>query len=321
MLANDPLLRPFLDTTGDDARRRAMETLVVERVRPLVARILARYRAVTLTDADVEDLTATIDLKIVGRLQQLSAAPDEAIERLDDYVATLAYNVVYTFLRTRYPERTRLKNRLRYLFTHDAELTLWETDDGSVCGLKSWEGRAPLTQTAALRNIPLDRDSPATAMRALLRLSNAPLLLDDIVRIAAAAWGVFEVRIVDGAYERESRDSDPESLMIAREEVELLWNEVLELPPKQRAALLLNLRDAAGRNALEILVFTNIASIDAIANATGITPEKLSEIWNELPLNDKAIASTLGQTRQQIINLRKSARERLARRIEWRRRP
>jgi len=109
--------------------------------------------------------------------------------------------------------------------------------------------------------------------------------------------------------------------MIAREEVELLWNEVLELPPKQRAALLLNLRDAAGRNALEILVFTNIASIDAIANATGITPEKLSEIWNELPLNDKAIASTLGQTRQQIINLRKSARERLARRIEWRRRP
>ena len=82
-----------------------------------------------------------------------------------------------------------------------------------------------------------------------------------------------------------------------------------------------DIRKVAGRNALEILVFTNIASIDAIANATGITPEKLSEIWNDLPLNDKAIASTLGQTRQQIINLRKSARERLARRIEWRRRP
>jgi hypothetical protein len=35
-----------------------------------------------------------------------------------------------------------------------------------------------------------------------------------------------------------------------------------------------------------------------------------------LPLDDATIAGLLGLTRQQVINLRKSARERLARRLK-----
>lgn len=38
--------------------------------------------------------------------------------------------------------------------------------------------------------------------------------------------------------------------------------------------------------------------------------------WNELPLAATMIAELLGETRQQVINLRKSARERLARRMK-----
>jgi len=43
--------------------------------------------------------------------------------------------------------------------------------------------------------------------------------------------------------------------------------------------------------------------------------ERLASLWNKLPLQDADIALLLGITRQQVINLRKSARERLARRV------
>jgi hypothetical protein len=43
--------------------------------------------------------------------------------------------------------------------------------------------------------------------------------------------------------------------------------------------------------------------------------QEFAKLWNNLPLEDTTIAQNLGVTRQQVINLRKSARERLARRM------
>jgi hypothetical protein len=44
--------------------------------------------------------------------------------------------------------------------------------------------------------------------------------------------------------------------------------------------------------------------------------EKFAAVWNELPWEDAAIALYLGLTRQQVVNLRKCGRERLARRMK-----
>jgi hypothetical protein len=52
-----------------------------------------------------------------------------------------------------------------------------------------------------------------------------------------------------------------------------------------------------------------------------MTSDRLAAIWEELPLDDQAIASILGVTRQQVINLRKSGRERLQRRMASHSRP
>jgi hypothetical protein len=79
--------------------------------------------------------------------------------------------------------------------------------------------------------------------------------------------------------------------------------------------LLLNLRDHEGGNALTLFVLLGIAGIDRLAAAVGMSANELAEIWSELPLGDAAIAARLGVTRQQVINLRKSARERLRRRL------
>jgi len=97
-----------------------------------------------------------------------------------------------------------------------------------------------------------------------------------------------------------------------------LWQEIRQLPPRQAAALILHLRDSRGRDAASLLPLTGTASLRDISRAVGLAPEKLAEIWNRLPLEDATIAGLLQVTRQQVINLRKSARERLARRMRAR---
>jgi hypothetical protein len=87
------------------------------------------------------------------------------------------------------------------------------------------------------------------------------------------------------------------------------------LPVRQRVALLLNLRDDRGGSALAILPLLNIASIREIADVLEMAAEDLAALWNELPLEDAAIARRIGATRQQVSNLRKCARERLLRRL------
>lgn len=97
--------------------------------------------------------------------------------------------------------------------------------------------------------------------------------------------------------------------------LEKIWAEIGLLPERQRNALLLNLTDATGYGVITLLPVTGIASLRQIAEALGMSAQKLAEIWNDLPMNDATIAGLLGVTRQQVINLRKSARERLIRRV------
>ena len=87
----------------------------------------------------------------------------------------------------------------------------------------------------------------------------------------------------------------------------------LELPLRQRVALLLALRDSKVVDYLR-LPLIQIASIRQIAETLSMPAEQFATLWNQLPLEDAAIAELLGVTRQQVINLRKSARERLWRR-------
>jgi hypothetical protein len=52
-----------------------------------------------------------------------------------------------------------------------------------------------------------------------------------------------------------------------------------------------------------------------IARVIELPALKLAELWKDLPLSDLVIAEMLGIPRQQVINLRKSARQRLGRRM------
>ena len=97
-----------------------------------------------------------------------------------------------------------------------------------------------------------------------------------------------------------------------------LWGEIGELPPNQRMALLLNLRDQSGDSALRLFPALGIASIRQIAGAMELDANEMALLWPRLPLDDLELAQMLQLSRQQVINLRKSARQRLARRSKGR---
>src|SRR5207253_9449906 len=97
--------------------------------------------------------------------------------------------------------------------------------------------------------------------------------------------------------------------------VERLWTEIATLPRPQRCALLLNLRDQQGGSPLLFLPATGIASIRQIAALLDLPMEEFLDLWNRIPLEDREIAERLGVERQQVINLRLAARQRLGRRM------
>jgi hypothetical protein len=72
---------------------------------------------------------------------------------------------------------------------------------------------------------------------------------------------------------------------------------------------------AAVQGIIELFPATETATIAELAAALETTAEELGALWDGLPRDDAWIAERLGVTRRQVINLRKCARERLARRV------
>src|ERR1700682_3659551 len=126
---NDERLRPLIVGVDDAARSAAIDAVLLL-ARPTVHRVLGHARTSSLRTEDVEDIEATVNLRLFRRLQLARLYEDEAIRSLDEFAATLTYNVVYDVLRRRFPERTRLKSRLRYLLTHDRRLGMWHVGGG-----------------------------------------------------------------------------------------------------------------------------------------------------------------------------------------------
>lgn len=316
---DDPLLAPLRRATDDAAREHEIARLITTLAEPLTRRVAARYSsgAAPLTQEDVDDLVSAIDLVLIRKLRGL----DEPIRDLASYIATLAYNAIHDHFRRHYPQWTRLKNRLRYVLTEDGRLALWTIPAGPTAGLAPWRGRGDVTLPFPLPSASrtmLDRDHPADAVTEILRSVNAPVLLNVLVEGVAELWNVTDAHPLRTVAEEASDDAGKR--LETRDFLRALWSEVRELPLPQRKALLLNLRDSDTANAISILALSGIATFDEIAGAMELAPEALGELWNRLPLDDATIAGMLGLSRQQVINLRKSARERLARRLFRRKR-
>ncbi len=320
LMRNDPLLTELIVAADDSARRRQVETLVVEHATPLIRRIVSRCARSDrhLREQDTDDVIATVTLRLIGKLRLLGTEQG-SIRQFEDYVATLTYNTVYDSLRRLFPERSRLKNRLRYVFTRDQRLSLWTAPSGVAAGVAAWNGSSIVAQRIDLpgeRATPamLDHDAPAKALLAIFQHVGAPVSLEALTDVTASLWGISDAfrRVEEPA---RSVEPAPLARAEARQFLSALWEEIRTLRPPHRTALLLNLRDGEGASAIPHFLLLGIARFDEIAAAAGVSSEKLAGMWSSLPLDDLRIAAMLGTTRQQVINFRKTARQRLARRI------
>ena len=163
---------------------------------------------------------------------------------------------------------------------------------------------------------------------AIFNWTGAPVELDLLTNVVAHWWNVTDETVeIDGSSSHEKQD-EAGGVQIAdarpgvaveterRIYLKRLWEEISELPPRQRAALLLNLRDENGRGVIDLWIIVGIATTQAVAMMLEMRVEEFAALWSEMPLDDNRIAARLGVARQQVINLRKSARERLARRMK-----
>lgn len=209
---------------------------------------------------------------------------------------------------------------------------MWKAEDNCwYAGLSRWHGTtgddnssAPVLSAGDILEkfsmIDAQDIQPAQLLSAVFDRLGHPVEFERVVILAAEVWNIS-----DAPFESmDNWDREPESqpalgvdvLLEQRLYLEKLWSEVCQLPLLQRVALLLNLRDAQGGSAIFFIPHLGIASRQQIAEILGTPAQEFAKLWNDLPLDDSRIASKLGISRQQVINLRKTARERLARRME-----
>jgi hypothetical protein len=190
----------------------------------------------------------------------------------------------------------------------------------------------------------------ASLLNAIFDWTGQPIELDDLVNVVANLMGIRDAALpIDGETDdstgligkRPDPDPTPEQESYWREFLHHLWAAIRELGPDHKMAYLLNLTDAEGD--IQVFQSKGIASISDIGGALNLTDEhfenlwrelrlddderafahprasyeeKFAVVWKHLPVDDNTIARVIGGARQQVINLRKSARLQLRRRLE-----
>jgi hypothetical protein len=331
----DPLLRPFVDATDEAEIERELHGLIDQHALPLAKAIVARKLRTYREDKpgrsgvqDREDVIADAMLILVERLHAARSDADQSpIENFVGYSAAVIHSACAHHIRRGYPERARLKNRLRYLFSTDPRLALWTTDDDElVCGLSEWRGHSidPVAERTlhssvehAERWMDMKKPELTAATLDLLASVDGPVDFETFVGAAAAAAGVVEPRDTDDDVSLLPSREPPADLVIEqRRFLAHVWEEVGGLPVRQRIALLLNLRDVTGGGVLWLLPVAGVATIRQIARVLEIQDAEFAALWHQIPLDDLTIGRRLGCTRQQVINLRMAARKRLKNRVE-----
>jgi RNA polymerase sigma factor (sigma-70 family) len=344
----DSLLLPFLLATDEREEEIILAGLISEHVEPIVKQILRHklqfyYRRDDgrIRNPDAEEVFNEIQLHLLKRLRELKKdSSNGSVGNLHSYVATAARHTCDEYLRHKYPRRRSLKDKIRYhLTTHD-EFALWENGEHNwLTGLAAWnhQTKAPVSNHNSHWTLELQ-----TFVQTKLQGTDVRLLkLDALIRAVFRAWGEpLELDCLTAVigklldvedHPEESIEDDvgghlaqrmaatqaaPDTVAEYHQLLEQLWREIRQLPRRQRVALLLNLRNPQRINVITLFPATNIATFEQIAETLEIPLEQFENLWANLPMNDASIAEMLGATRQQVINLRKNARDRLMRRMK-----
>jgi len=323
----DVLLEPLLAQASDEQADELLSQLITVHAEPVIKAVI-RYKLRFSTNretqrAEADDIQQEVVLQLLAQLQRFRKLPDgHPITDVRGMAAVIAHRTCARWLRRQFPERHALKNRLHYLLTRQRGFALWQDSEGKlVAGFAVWQQKKTITNVSTIEKLP-KRETLAETVATIFNHLNAPVEFDELVSGVAAIQGISDQPLEsltddeDAVHEPPAPEPDQAWRTEKRMFLQRLWEELQQLPRNQRAALLLNLKDASGFSSITLFPATGIATVRKLAEVLEISPEDFVAMWNDLPLEDARIAELLGLTRQQVINTRKSGRERLARRLK-----
>lgn len=339
----DTLLEPLLLEASDKEADELLLQLITIHAEPVIKGViryklrLNSYQATHRAEAD--DIYQDVIVQLLAQLQQFRKLPrGHPISDVRGMAAVIAHRTCSRWLRRQFPARHAFKNRLQYLLTRQRGFALWQDEVGKlVAGFAVWQGRkgaVTLAQFGAQSDgeglsarIPIlkrgKQQELGAALATIFNHLGSPVEFDELVSALAELLGITDQPIESLAVDEDGAtfvpadgNPDPEWQIEKRMFLERLWEELQLLPLNQRAALLLNLKDASGSGCITLFPATGIATLRQLADVLKISVETFAQLWNDLPVEDARIAELLGLTRQQVINARKSGRERLARRLK-----
>lgn len=333
----DILLEPLMVETSDEQANELLSQLITTHAEPVIKAVIRfKLRLNSSRESqrvEADDIQQEVVMQLVAQLQRFRRLPaGHPISDVRGMAAVIAHRTCARWMRRQFPERHALKNRLHYLLTRQRGFALWQNDEGKqLAGYSAWqkENKAPrnLQNIERLpdhvRTLKSDKSQElADAVAAIFDHARGPVEFDELVGTVATLQGISDQPIESIAEEDDAgafptaQEPDPAWRVEKRMFLQRLWEELQQLPLNQRAALLLNLKDPSGFSCITLFPATGIATMRQLAQALEMSAESFAEIWNGLPLEDSRIAELLKLTRQQVINARKSGRERLARRLK-----
>lgn len=329
----DALLEPLLLEANEEKAGELLLQLINVHAEPVIKGVIRfKLRLTSSQRAESDDIYQEVILQLLAQLQKFRKLPDaHPIADVRGMAAVIAHRTCSRWLRRQFPERHALKNRLHYLVTRQRGFALWQDAEGQfITGFAAWqEQKLPtkrVTESEALTTHvrpPKTSKELADTVAAIFNHVRGPIEFDDLLSAVASLLGVSDQPIEslaedDDAVASVAITTEPDQAWRVEKRMFLqrLWEELQQLPRNQRAALLLNLKESSGVGCITLFPATGIATLRQLANALELSAESFAELWNELPLEDAKIAELLGLTRQQVINARKSGRERLTRRLK-----
>jgi hypothetical protein len=313
-------LPSFLSAASDARAGELLQELLETEAAPIIERVLHRK---TGPQEETTDLTSATREELIQHLFKLRRGEAAPIRNFRAYVSGVAYNVWARELRAQHPARSMLLNRLQYLLenrTNQRGFSLWETAAGErLCGLARFEPKAAsitprhewlkVDPLAAAQDAFGDCDwrslNLAELLARLFAWLGQAIELNALVDIVAQLLEISDEQEALKEEIEETAIASPVNALKWQEYLRWLWKELTNLSMPQRTAFLLH---------SEVTIefdFYGIASLRQIAVHLAMLPEELAEIWNSIPLDDLRIAARLGLERQQVINLRRVARDRL----------
>jgi len=311
---------PYLGAVDRRSEDAHLHELLQTHASPLIRRVVVARLAGL--EQDIEDVCSEANMELLLWLRRLKANPGQfGIDDFAAYTSAIAVNVCNRYFRRRNPGRTQLKNQIRYLLATDSRFAILDPPrDTARCGLVEWDLEdTPVARPDMDTPIESDRDL-AVLLGRIFRAAGGVMELEAVTGMVARVWTIArDVHVSDSELSTVGGEpNDMEQSIDRRRYAARLWEEICTLPLKQRTALLLHLRDGRGNPALSLFPLSGIAFLPQIAATLGWSEGKLSGVWANLPLDDNSIAEILGCSRQQVINLRMSARKRLANRMRSR---